>query len=77
MRRLYRAVVETLHEAAKHRGVDARRDGFTDLAGKPGGWMGELQVYERDGQACNRCRNVVTKIRFSRQARVRVPECQV
>ena len=77
LRRLYRAVVETLHEAAKHRGVTLGNDGFTDLAGKPGGWMGELQVYERDGQACNRCRNVVSKIRFAGKPAYECLSCQV
>jgi formamidopyrimidine-DNA glycosylase len=56
IRRFFRAVVETLHEAAKHRGVTTSDDQYHDLAGKPGGWTAELQVYERDGKACQRCR---------------------
>ncbi|MCU1371341.1 MAG: DNA-(apurinic or apyrimidinic site) lyase, partial [Ilumatobacteraceae bacterium] len=52
IRRFYRAVVETLHEAAKHRGVTTSDGQYADLTGKPGGWTGELQVFERDGKAC-------------------------
>lgn len=76
IRRFFRAVVETLHEAAKHRGVTASDGEYHDLAGKPGGWS-ELQVYERDGKACLRCRSVVSKIRLSNKPVYLCEDCQV
>ena len=77
IRRFYRAVVETLHEAAKHRGVTTADGQYSDLAGKPGGWTDELQVFERDGKACRRCRGVVSKIRMSGKPVYLCEECQV
>ena len=77
MRRLYRALVETLHEAAKHRGSTLADGLYTDLAGKPGGYQAELKVYERDGQACKRCRSVVTKAKFAGKPVYFCPDCQV
>ena len=77
IRRFYRAVVETLHEAAKHRGVTTADGEYADLAGKPGGWTEELQVFERDGDACRRCRGVVSKIRMSNQPVYLCTDCQV
>jgi len=77
MRRLYRALVETLHEAAKHRGSTLSDGLYTDLAGKPGGFQDELKVYERDGQACKRCRSVVTKAKFAGKPVYFCPDCQV
>ena len=77
MRRLYRALVETLHEAAKHRGSTLADGAYADLAGKPGGFQGELKVYERDGQACKRCRSVVAKAKFSGKPVYFCPDCQV
>ena len=43
MRRLYRAVVETLHDGAKHRGTTLADGEYHDLAGKPGGYQDLLQ----------------------------------
>jgi len=77
IRRFYRAVVETLHEAAKHRGVTTSDGQYADLAGKPGGWTDELQVFERDGKACRRCRSVVSKVRMSGKTVYLCEDCQV
>ncbi len=77
IRRFYRAVVETLHESAKHRGVTTSNGQYTDSAGEPGNWTGSLQVYERDGKACLRCRDVVSKIRVSGKTAYLCEACQV
>jgi formamidopyrimidine-DNA glycosylase len=77
MRRLYRALVETLHEGAKHRGVTLADGRYTDLAGHPGDYQSELQVYERDGQPCNRCRGTVAKARVGGRTIWFCPSCQV
>jgi formamidopyrimidine-DNA glycosylase len=77
IRRFYRAVVETLHEAAKHRGVTTSDGQYCDLAGKPGGWTDELQVFERDGKACRRCRGVVSKVRQGGKTVYFCEDCQV
>lgn len=76
IRRFFRAIVETLHEAAKHRGVTTSDGQYRDLAGEPGKWS-EQQVYERDGKACLRCRGVISKIRLNRQAVYVCRDCQV
>lgn len=77
MRRLYRAVVETLHDGAKHRGTTLADGLYHDLAGKPGGYQSLLQVYERSGQACKRCRGTVAKVRYSKGHVFMCPDCQV
>ncbi len=76
IRRFFRAVVETLHESAKHRGLTTSDGQYADLAGKPGGWA-EHQVYERDGQACLRCRGVVSKVRQANKVVYLCESCQV
>ncbi len=78
MRRLYRALVETLHEAAKHRGSTLADGVYGDLAGRPGDHQGELKVYERDGEACKRCRATVIKTRVGGgKVTYYCPACQV
>jgi formamidopyrimidine-DNA glycosylase len=65
IRRLYRAVIEVLSEAVKHRGVSAGSDGFVDLAGRPGGFQDHLQVWGREGEPCPRCRKPIEKSRIA------------
>jgi formamidopyrimidine-DNA glycosylase len=77
MRRLYRALVETLHEAAKRRGATLADGAYTDLSGKPGDYQVELKVYERDGEACKRCRATIAKAKMSGKVVYYCPECQV
>jgi len=77
MRRLYRALVETLHEAAKRRGATLADGQYVDLSGKPGDYQSELKVYERDGQSCKRCRGIVAKTKLSGKVVYYCPDCQV
>jgi len=77
MRRLYRSVVETLHDGAKHRGTTLSADGYHDLAGKAGAFQELLQVYERAGEACNRCRGTISKVRYGKTSVFMCTDCQV
>ncbi len=77
IRRLYRSLVETMHEAMKHRGVTLGDGGFTDLAGKRGGFTDLLNVYGRDGMACRRCRSVIVKKKLGGASTYMCQQCQV
>jgi formamidopyrimidine-DNA glycosylase len=77
IRRLYRSLVEILHEATKHHGTSTDEHPFTDLQGKAGGFQAELQVWGRDGEACRRCRQKVTKQRSGSRVTYWCPSCQV
>ena len=52
-------------------------DGYYDLAGKPGGFQEYLEVYERAGKACSRCRGTITKVKFAKANLFMCPDCQV
>jgi formamidopyrimidine-DNA glycosylase len=77
IRRLFRALVETLHEAVKHRGSTVDDAPFADLYGKPGDYQDELKVYGREGEPCRRCRAPVQKARFSNRPVYYCDGCQV
>lgn len=77
VRRLYRAVVETLHEGLKHRGYTDGPDGWTDLAGQRGGFTDLVAAYGREGQACKRCRSVIVKKKLAGRVSYFCEECQV
>lgn len=77
IRRLFRALVETLHEAVKHRGTTTDDHPFTDVYGKPGEFQLLLQVYGRDGESCRRCRNPVSKMRLGNRTTYLCESCQV
>jgi len=77
IRRLFRALVETLHEAVKHRGTTLDDVPFVDLYGKPGDYQSELKVYGREGEPCRRCRAPVQKARLGKQTVFYCASCQV
>ncbi len=64
IRRLYRALVEIVHDAVKHRGTSAREGGWTDLFGKPGQYDDLLAVYGREGQLSPRSRAPIKRASF-------------
>lgn len=76
VRRLYRALIETLQESLKARGTSWGPDPFTDLTGVPGQYQLELKVYEREGEACKRCRNVIVKEKYRDGFTYLCPQCQ-
>lgn len=65
IRRLYRAVVETVHEALKYGGTSLGADGWVGLNGKPGDYGQYITVYGRDGQMSARARGPIVKARFA------------
>jgi formamidopyrimidine-DNA glycosylase len=77
IRRLFRALVETLHEAVKHRGTTVDDFPFVDLYGKSGDYQEELKVYGREGEPCRRCRAPIAKARFANRPLYFCEACQV
>jgi formamidopyrimidine-DNA glycosylase len=64
VRRLYRALMEILQEAVKARGTSIGEHPFRDLHGVPGTFQLELKVYQREGEACRRCRSAIVKEKY-------------
>jgi len=77
VRRLYRAIVETLAEAIKHRGSSLADEQYRDLFGELGDFQGSHQVYDREGQACRRCRNVIVRVKVGGRSTFFCDHCQV
>jgi formamidopyrimidine-DNA glycosylase len=76
VRRLYRALMETMQEAVKARGTSIGEHPFRDLHGDPGAFQIELKVFGRDGEACRRCRNAIEKVEFDSSYAYYCPQCQ-
>jgi formamidopyrimidine-DNA glycosylase len=76
VRRLYRALMETLQDAVKARGTSWGPANFRDLGGHPGMFQLELKVYERDGEPCRRCRNQIEKADWDGKFTYFCPQCQ-
>lgn len=65
IRRLYRAIVETVHNAVKHRGTSL--DGQLDVFGESGGYDEYLEVYGRAGERSRHGRGEVLTARVAGQ----------
>ena len=80
VRRLHRAMVETLHDAAKHRGATLEGGHYVDVHGKPGGYEEYLNVFKQAGQKgrpCPRCHRPIQKYRFRRRWTYYCEQCQI
>ena len=64
VRRLYRSLVETMHNVIKHRGTTLEDRPWADVFGEPGGFDQHLQVYGRDGELSPRSRTPIQRSKF-------------
>jgi formamidopyrimidine-DNA glycosylase len=76
VRRLYRALMETLQDALKANGTTWGAQDFRDLQGNPGQYQLELKVYEREGEACRRCRTPIVVEKYGGGLTYFCPQCQ-
>ena len=76
VRRLYRAIQETLQDAIKLRGSTLGDDAYLDLFGNPGEYSAELKVYGREGQPCRRCRTPIQTVKIGGRNAYFCPQCQ-
>jgi formamidopyrimidine-DNA glycosylase len=77
IRRLYRAIVEVLHEAVKHRGSTLGDQQYVDLHGRPGEFQELHQAYDREGKACRRCRTTIVREKLGSRSTFYCPNCQI
>ena len=77
VRRLYRAMLDTLQEAVKHRGSSLADQQYRDLFGVIGGYQTEHRVYAREGLPCVRCRKTVVRHKWSGRSTFLCGACQV
>jgi len=77
IRRLSRAIIETLQDAVKHRGSSLADEQYVDLFGQPGGFQHHHNVYDREGKLCPRCRHPVVRARYSNRSTFFCAACQV
>lgn len=77
IRRLYRGMSETLHEAIKHRGSSLADEQYRDLYGNVGNFAAEHNVYDREGKPCRRCRSPIARIKLGGRSHFLCERCQV
>jgi formamidopyrimidine-DNA glycosylase len=77
IRRLYRAMVETLQDAVKYRGSSLADEQYVDLFGKPGEYQLHHKVYAREREACRLCRKPLVRQRIGGRSTFFCEACQV
>jgi formamidopyrimidine-DNA glycosylase len=64
VRRLYRSLVETVHDAVKYRGTSIENRPFVDVFGVPGDFGDHLAVYGLAGELSPRSRAPIQRIKI-------------
>ncbi|MBO0728226.1 MAG: bifunctional DNA-formamidopyrimidine glycosylase/DNA-(apurinic or apyrimidinic site) lyase [Acidimicrobiaceae bacterium] len=77
IRRLYRSIVETLQEAIRHRGSSLADEQYRDLFGTVGEFQRLHNVYDREGEACPRCRSSIVRDKYGGRSSFYCPQCQI
>ncbi|MCU1461000.1 MAG: Formamidopyrimidine-DNA glycosylase [Acidimicrobiales bacterium] len=77
VRRLYRAMIETLQDAVKHRGSSLADEQYRDLFGAVGEFQSQHKVYDREGEACRRCRSTIVRVKVNGRSSFLCEQCQV
>lgn len=72
--RLLQAIRKVLHRAVDLQGTSFRD--YIDIEGRPGRFRQRLHVYQRTGQPCLRCGNVIRRIVISGRSSHFCPRCQ-
>ncbi len=67
MRRLYRALVETLHDAVKYRGSSVEGSHYLDVFGQPGSYQDHHAVYQKEGELSPRSRRPIVRSKFNKE----------
>lgn len=76
VRRLYRALVETIQEAVKYRGSTLDDNGYVDPDGRPGEFQNHHKVYGHEGDPCRRCRRPVVRRKTGNRSSFLCEACQ-
>lgn len=74
IKKLFQCIPRILKVAIKNRGTTFSH--FVDGAGKQGGHLKFLNVYERAGEPCKRCSSIIKKTRYAGRGTHFCPTCQ-
>lgn len=72
--KLYQAIREILNKAINYGGSSVAN--YLDTDGKPGQYQKQHLVYQRAGQPCPRCRNLISRIKIGGRSSYFCPGCQ-
>jgi len=64
VRRLWRAIVEVLHDAVKYRGSTLEDNHFLSPTGEPGAYQNHHNVFRRHGQLSPRSRRPIVRVKY-------------
>ncbi len=67
IRRLYRALVETLFDAVKYRGSTVEGSAYVDVYGQPGSYQDHHSVFRKEGELSPRSRRPIVKAKLNRE----------
>ena len=74
IKELHKAIIKVLEIGIAHKGSSV--DNFVDATGQPGQNQDFLNVYDRKGEPCKRCKGTIQKLSVGQRGTYFCPSCQ-
>lgn len=74
LQRIFKAIKKILKKAIQMRGTSTAD--YRDAAGKKGFFEEMLKVYQKEGQKCSRCKNIIARKKMGTRSAHFCPKCQ-
>ncbi len=76
IKNLYNAIKKILLKAVEYQGTSAKDETYRNLYGEKGKYEKFLKVYQREGQKCLNCGQIIKKIVINNRSTFFCPNCQ-
>lgn len=76
VQKLHKCILEVLEAGIKYGGSSAKDETFVDVYGEKGHAQEHFNVYQKQGEVCNRCGKTITKSMLGGRGTYFCPKCQ-
>ena len=73
---LHDSIIRIIESAIKLKGSSGKDGEYKQIDGSPGEYQNHFQVYQQDGQKCQRCGNIIKRVTIGGRGTFFCPNCQ-
>jgi formamidopyrimidine-DNA glycosylase len=70
------SIIEVLNKGIKYKGSSAKDEAYLQATGEKGSYQEHFLIYQREGEKCHRCSNLIKRVNLSGRGTFYCPNCQ-